>query len=149
MKKYIFLMLIIIFITGCGREKSFICTSNIKNDSLNYELNAKYQVFYKGSYVTKINKVEKYISKEKDILKYFENSKVLEYDNSNDIYGGFNYEVKKGREYVEIKTTVDMKTSDIEKMAKNGYIDKDFVVSNKFLTTGAKYLYESMGAICE
>ena len=73
MKKYIFLMLIIIFITGCGREKSFICTSNIKNDSLNYELNAKYQVFYKGSYVTKINKVEKYISKEKDILKYFEN----------------------------------------------------------------------------
>lgn len=148
MKKYIFIALMLAFVTGCGREKNFTCISSIKNDSLNYELEAKYKIFYKGSYVTKINKTEKYISKEKDILKYFENSKVLEYDNSNDIYGGFNYEVKKGNDYIEIKTIIDMKIADIDKMAKNGYIDKDFVVSDKFTINGAHYFYESIGAVC-
>lgn len=146
-KKIIGLVLVLL-ITGCGKSKFIMCTSNIKNENQNYELKAKYKIYYKDKYVTKIEQEETYNSEDRKVIDYFDEYKNLEYNNLNDIYGGFTYSMKKDKEFVNIKTTIDMDTLDLKQMIKDGYIDNDYVISGKLTTSGAKYFYESKGSVC-
>lgn len=151
MKKFIklFSVLIVLLVCGCDKEKYITCTNNIDNTAENYKLNATYKIYYNKSYVTKIEKEESYTSNNKSVLDYFEEFKDLNYSNSNDLYGGFTYNIKRDKEYVYITTIIDFNISDVKKMVKEGYLDKDYVVSNKLTTRGAMHFYEAMGAECE
>ncbi len=151
MKKLIKLssILVVLLICGCGKEKYITCTNNIDNTQGNYKLNATYKIYYNKSYVTKIEKDEKYTSNDKSVLDYFEESNDLTYSNSNDLYGGFTYNIKRNKEYVSINTVIDFNIADIKKMVREGYLDKNYVVSNRFTTSGAKKYYEAIGATCE
>ena len=147
--KKIFSIAIILIICGCGKEKYITCTNEINNTLENYTLTATYKIYYNKSYVTKIEKEEKYTSNDKNVLDYIEEYNELNYSNSNDLYGGFTYTIDKDKEYVSIKTDIDFKIADVKRMVREGYLDKDYVVSNKFTTGGAKYFYEAVGATCK
>ncbi len=151
MKKLIklFSILVVLLICGCGKEKYITCTKNINNTNENYTLSATYKIYYNKSYVTKIEKEEKYTSSDKTVLDYFKEYNELNYGNLNDLYGGFDYKIDSNKEFVSINTIIDLSVSDLKKMVNDGYLDKDYVVSNKFTTGGAKRYYESIGATCK
>ena len=149
MKRIFIYLILILLVTGCSKEKMFTCNINLYNEIEEYELTAEYKIYHKDNFVTKIEKEETYESEEKDTLEFFEKSKELEYQNIRDLYGGTIYLVKLKKDKVVINVVMDLSELDIKKMAKDKYIDKDYVVSNKLTTGGIKKIYESKGAICQ
>lgn len=147
LKKVIFMCISIFLLTGCS-DKYFICKANIENNDMNYKLEAKYKIYYNKNYVTKIEKEDIYTSDDKSIINYFNDYKTLELDNSNDLYGGFEYKIDLTREKVKIETVIDLSIADVKKMVNNDYLSEDYVIGNKLTTTGAKYYYKERGAIC-
>lgn len=145
----IILFINILLLTGCGKDNYFTCKINIDNDMEEYKLNAEYKIYYKNSFVTRIEKEEIYISENEDILQYFDEYKNLEYNNLNKLYGGITYTVNLIDNKVILFSDIDMSLVDIEKMVKNKYIDKDYVVSNRLTTGGIKYIYKAKGATCD
>lgn len=148
--KKIFLTLILCFIlSGCSKEKYFICKIDLYNEIQKYELNAVYKVYYEKTFVTKIEKEEIYTSNEKNTINYFNEYKNIEYEDLSNLYGGIIYDVKTTRDKVKMTATIDMKLANIKKMVKNNYIDKDYVISGKLSVGGIKLIYKEKGAICD
>lgn len=147
--KSILTILFILFLTGCTKEKYFVCEIDLYNEIQEYELTAQYKVYYDNSYVTKIEKKEAYITDDKETLNYFNEYKSLEYMNLNNLYGGTIYTVSLKENKVILNATINMEEVDIKKMIKNKYIDKDYIVSNKLTTGGIKNIYKEKGAICD
>lgn len=148
MKKIIFIISVL-FLCGCRNEKNFTCISKIINDEQGYELIATYKIYYEDTFVTKIEEEEIYISENKETLNYFYEYKNLNYKNLNDSYGGIIYTLEKEKNRVKLNSVLDFSIINVENMLKNKYLYKDYVVSNKLTTVGAKYIYESKGAVCE
>lgn len=151
MKKifYILCFVCIIFLSGCNKEEYFICKINVDNDIQEYHLSAVYKVYHEKSFVTKIEKEERYISKKEETLNYFEQYKDLEYKNLNNLYGGVTYSIGLEENKVILNATIDMSLVDVEKMVKDNYLDEYHVNSNKLTTGGIKMLYEQKGATCD
>lgn len=147
MKKIISLVFIL-FLVGCSKNNYITCSLEQENKIQNYIATGEYKIYYKDKYVTKIEKLEKYISTDQTVLNYFQESKKLEYYNLNDLYGGYDYNIKNNGEFVLINTFIDTSLVDFKKMVKNQYIDKNYVISNKLTTSGIIKKYESIGAIC-
>lgn len=145
----IFSLLFIILLVGCSKEEYITCNIEVDNDTQNYEMTGTYKIYYDNSYVTKIEKSEKYISSDKAMIDYFEEANNLDYYNLNDLYGGVIYTVKNNESNVEVDVTIDMNNVDIKQMVKNKELDKDYVISNKLTTSGIVKIYESKGAICD
>ena len=139
----------VLFFTGCSKEKYFTCKIDLTNKQQEYYLNAEYKIYYKNSFVTKIEKEEIYISENEDTINYFYEAKYLEYLNMNNLYGGTIYTLEKKESKVKLNASIDMETADIKKMIKNKFIDRDYVVSNKLTTGGIKNIYKEKGAICD
>lgn len=149
MKRIFFGIILVLLITGCGKQEYIKCTIDINNIEENYVLNGTYKVYYDNKYVTKIEKKETYSSSKEEILDYFEEKENLEYKRLSDFYGGYEYNIKRDTEAVKINSNINMKLIDAKKMVKNNDLDKDYVINNKLTITGAKYLYLSKGAVCE
>jgi len=147
--KRLFVILIILFLTGCNKDNYFVCKIDLNNEVDEYHLNAIYKVYYENSYVTKIEKEEIYTSETKDILNYFKEYKDLEYIDLNNLYGGIVHEVKLINNKVKLTSSIDMTLVDIKKMVKNNYIDEDYVVYNKLSVGGIKNIYKEKGASCD
>ena len=145
----VFILISILFITGCGKDKYITCKSEITNKENNYTLSATYKIYYKDSYVTKIEKEEIYKSSSEDIIEYFNEFKNLEYDNLNDLYGGYTYIINSDKESLNISAVIDMNNVDVKAMIKNGYLNEDYAISNRLTTSGAKYFYKAKGATCD
>ena len=150
MKKLrVLILILILFITGCSKEKYIVCNINIENNIQKYSNIGTYKVYYKNNFVTKIEKQEKYISKDNEVIKYFKEYKELEYYDLNDKYGGVNYTIEDIENGIKISSKIDFKIIDVNKMAKEGKIDRDFVISKKLTLGGIKSIYKSKGAICK
>ena len=145
----IFSLILILFLIGCSREKNFICTIDIKNNVQNYSVTGKYKVYYKKDFVTRIEKQEKYLSNDKSVIDFFRESKELENYNISDKYGGVIYDIKTSDDSVNIKVKIDFKDFNVAQMAKDGSIDRDYVLGNKLRVNGIKHIYEGKGAICK
>lgn len=145
--KKILIVILLMILTGC--KKYVTCTIDLKNESMDYELNAKYKIYYSDKYVTKIVKEEKYITDVKDTYKYLSESKELEYSMLNNAYGGYDYEISKNRNNIKIKTVIDLKQLDVEKMVSDKIIDKYYTSKDEILLSGIKKYYESKSAICK
>ncbi|MBQ9072348.1 MAG: hypothetical protein IJY25_04255 [Bacilli bacterium] len=145
----VFILLFVLFITGCGKDKYITCKSEITNKENNYTLTATYKIYYKDAYVTKIEKEEIYKSSSEDIIEYFDEYKNLEYDNLNDLYGGYSYTIDSNKDFIKLNAVIDINNVDVKQMIKNGYLDKDYTISNKLTTSGAKYFYKEKGATCD
>lgn len=144
----VIIVLFVIFITGCSKEKYITCNIDLINTEQNYSLKSIYIIYYKDNYVTKIEKEDIYESKNKEVLEYFSEYKKLEYTNFNDLYGGYNFNIDVIDNKVTVKTNIDFTIVDINKMVLNGDLYKDYVISNKLTTSGAKEYYEAKGAEC-
>ncbi len=148
-KKISLIILIFMFlITGCGKEKYFVCTIDLENKEQNYTQNSIYKIYYKNSYVTKIEKEELYKSTDEYILNYFNEYKNLEYSNFKDIYGGYDFNISYKDDQIKIKSFINMENVDIKKMILNGYINEDYIVNNNLTTGGIQYYYKEKGAVC-
>ena len=148
MKKVV-LLLIIILLTGCSKDKYFICKIDLDNEQLQYHLDATYKVHYKNSYVIKIEKNEIYETNNEDTYNYFNEYKNLEYMNLNNLYGGITHTVSLKENKVILDATFDMSMVDIKKMIKNKYIDRDYVIGNNLTVGGIKNIYKEKGATCD
>lgn len=138
----------ILLLCGC-KDKSLTCNINIENKELNYELTGKYKIYYKKSFVTKIEEKEKYQSNDKDVIRYLNESKDIEYDNLNNRYGGYEYNITKEKNDLNIYISIDISKVDIEKMVKDEYLSNYYINKNKLTLGGMRLFYESKGAICE
>ena len=148
MRRIIILILLLV-ITGCSSDKSFICKMDIENDIQDYKLDGTYTIYYKDSYVTKIEKIEKYNSTNQDTLDYLNEYLNLDYENLNIKYNGYTYDVLLSEDYVRLESVIDMNLVDVKKMKKDNYIEEDYVIGENITTSGIKYFYEQKGAICE
>lgn len=148
MRRIIILILLLV-ITGCSSDKSFICKMDIENDIQDYKLDGTYTIYYKDSYVTKIEKIEKYNSTNQDTLDYLNEYLNLDYENLNRKYNGYTYDVLLSEDYVRLESVIDMNSVDVKKMKKDNYIEEDYVIGENITTSGIKYFYEQKGAICE
>lgn len=146
--KIFIIFIIAIMITGCGKNNYITCYSNISNDLENYNLKSDYKIYYKTSFVTKIEKNEKYISTDINKLNLLEEIKKLEYYNLNDKYGGVTYSIQNTEKQVIVKSIIDLESFNVTQMVKNGEFDKDYVINNKITVNGLKKIYESRGLIC-
>lgn len=145
----VFSLVLILFLVGCSKEKYIVCNVDINNDLQDYSNIGAYKIYYKNNYVTKIEKQEKYISKDKDVIKYFKDYKELEYYDLNDKYGGITYNINDIENGIKISSNFDFKLIDVNSMAKDGKIDRDFVILGKLTLGGIKSIYKSRGAVCE
>lgn len=147
--KKIFMIICILFLAGCNKEEYFTCTIDLYNETQQYKLKAFYKIYHEDSFVTKIEKEERYISFNKNTLNYFNEYKNLEYSNLNNLYGGFAHTVDFKDDEVKLNVTIDMDFVDINKMLKDDYIDSNYIISNKLSTAGIKNMYKEKGAICD
>ena len=149
MKKIIILFLTIL-LCGC-KSKYTICKIDISNNDLNYKMEAEYRIYYKNSFVTKIEKIEDYYIQDNDIdnIKYLYESKKVELDSLQTMYNGYIYIVNRDKNHISAKIDIDISQIDIEKMLDDEYIDKNYVNNNKITVGGIKLFYESKGAKCE
>ena len=147
--KRIFPLIMIILLTGCTKEKYFTCKIDLNNELMEYNLNATYKVYYKDSYVTRIEKNEIYKTENKETLNYFNEYKNLEYMNLNNLYGGTSYTVDLKENKVILDATINMNEVDIKKMIKDEYINEDYVIKNNLTVGGIKNIYREKGAICD
>ncbi len=147
--KRVVLLLIIILLTGCSKDKYFTCKIDLNNEQMEYRLNATYKVYYKNSYVTKIEKNEVYQTDNEDTYNYFNEAKNLEYLNLNNLYGGITHTINLRENKVILDATFDMSIVDIKKMIKNKYIDRDYVIGSNLTVGGIKNIYKEKGATCD
>lgn len=148
MNKVFISILLLVLLTGCS-DKYFECNKNIYNEMQDYELNAKYKVYYENSFVTKIEKEEIYISDNIDTLNYFNEYKKLEYENVNNLYGEVIYSINRSENKITIYSTIETELLNIKKMKNNKYIDSEAVINNKIATGGIKNIYKAQGFTCE
>ena len=147
MKKLISIIFIL-FLVGCSKGKYLTCDIDVENNIQNYVMTGTYKIYYDNNYVKKIEKKEKYISSDRSIINYFDEYKNLEYYNLKDLYGGIEYKINKNETSVNLNVNINLDLVDIKNMLKNGYINKDYIISNKLTTSGIVKFYESKGAKC-
>ena len=147
--KKIILLIFVLLLMGCSKKDYITCNVEVDNSIQNYSMIGTYKIYYDNNYVTKIEELEKYISQDKTMIDYFNESKNLEYYNLNDLYNGFEYKIDSNDTTVNIGVNIDLSLVDIKKMVKNNYLDKNYVINNKLTTSGIVKIYESKGAICD
>lgn len=145
--KKIVILIVVLFLTGCS-SKSITCSIDINNSSMNYDFHAEYKIYYKGKYVTKIVKNEKYTTDNKSTYKYLNEYMKLEYSMLSN-YGGYNYKIDTDKKSIKIKTTIDAKKLDVEKMINDNIIDKYYTYKDRIYLSGLKKHYESKSAVCK
>lgn len=151
MKKKFNMLIIFIFLllVGCSKEKYTVCNLKLSDKNFGYNLNSTYKVYYDNNYVKKIDKKEVYSSQNEEVLNYFFDLKLIDYNNLNDLYGGYEFSIEQNKSSIIINTIIQLDKVDIKRMLKDGYIDNNYVVSNKLTVSGLKYLYQSKGFICD
>ncbi len=147
--KIVISIFLIVFLTGCSKEKYVTCTNNVVNTNENYVLNSTIKLYHKNDKVTKIIVSEDYMSSDKNVLKYLKDYKNLYYENENDLYGGYTFEIKEKENHIILDMNINLNNLNIKKMVNDGKLDKYYTKQNTLTLTGAKYYYSSKGAVCE
>lgn len=155
MKKILSLLIVftaLFLLSGCSLAKTKItkCTLTSDQSASGYVLDSTYEIYSKGDVVYKVSTKEVVTSKNNTVLQYFEKTLKDQYKSSNDIYGGYSYDVKTKDGKVSSTVTIDYNKMDLNKFVKNNTAMKSYVNKNNKLTLeGAKKLYESLGATCK
>ena len=149
MKKIIISMLLIIFLTACDKKNYVVCNNNVVNTNENYVLDSNIKIYYKKDKVLKIDVKEDYMSSDKNVLKYLKEYKNLYYDNQNDLYGGYIYDIIEKENHLILNINIDLSKLDVKKMVNDGKLDKYYTKQNILTLSGAKEYYSSKGAECE
>lgn len=144
MKKLIILF-IAIFMCGCS-NKYIICKVEKKYND--YSFIGEYKVYHKKTFVTKIEKYEKYTSNNKDIIKYYSEYLDLDYLSLSDKYGGYEYNIYKEKDKVEVNCNINLSEVDLKQMVSDKYLSKYYVNKGKLSLGGIKLYYKDLGVSC-
>ena len=141
-------LIIVLFLIFTNTTK--VTTCKLNNKQSNYDITSTYSIKSRGDVVKSVEVNQTITSKEKDILKSFEEQYKNQYSLNKKLYGGYNYEVKINNNKLVTKVTIDYDDFKLDKFVKDNkamkkYINKD----NEFTLEGAKKLYNSTGAKCE
>ena len=148
MKKILLSFLIFILLCGC-KNKYIVCKIGVNNEEMKYINTGTYKIYYKKTFVNKIEKYEVYESNDRHVLDYFEEGKDIEIKSLNEKYGGYSYTIKRKNKKVFVDTVITLDETDIAEMIKDKYLSKYYVKNNKLTLGGIKLFYETKGAICD
>lgn len=153
MKKFVkltFVMMLVVLLAGCGKDKVIKCTLNSDQSASGYKIKSEYNMYSTGDIVNKVVTTETVESKNNTILAYFEKQLKTQYKTNNDNYGGYTYEITNKDGKVVSKVTIDYTKMNLNKFIKDNPAMKSYVnKSNKLTVSGVKSMYQSLGAKCE
>ena len=155
MKKLIILIIMITIITGCScgkKEKLDKVTCELVSDqsASGYVAHNTYEIYSNKDIVRKVSVEEKYESKEKSMLEFFEEELNKQYKKAKEQYNGYEYSVKKEDNSVISKVEIDYKKVDLEKFIKENPAMKSYANDKNELTKdGIIQMYKNMGAECK
>ena len=136
---------LIVFLTGCGKNKYITCKIDIENNVDNYHQESVYKIYYNDDFAIKVDKEDIYTSSSKETIKYLNEINTLILNNYK---SGYTFKINKKDNKLKINTLVDISKIDLKQLILDKKISSDYVVSNKLLKNGLIKLYESKGAHC-
>lgn len=153
MKKILSALLIIVgvfAIAGCeGKEaeKTLVCTRTATiADGVKMDL--RYEVEYKGDYVTKLDSTEKVIADNKEYLDAYEATILQTYEPYKDIEH-YDYDVEVEGNTLTSKVEVDYDEIDTDKLISIDSANGSLIKDGKIKISDMQAVYESVGATCK
>lgn len=136
---------------GCGEKKqeakTIECT--LDQELSTYQIKATYKIHAKGDTVEKVEVTETSTAKEAEILDQLERTLKLQYDNLNNSYGGYTYNVTKGENQISTSVTIDYSKFDSKKFADDRTGLNEYMKDGKLTVAGVQRIYEMNGATCK
>ena len=153
MKKILALLIILVFITGCGTKNEKVlksCKITTNNVALGYTIKSEYNIHGTNNIVDNIIITETIISDDASMLEKFEREFSENYKSANELYGGYENTIDKYDDSIISNTTIDCHKMDAKKYVKD-YVDFKELVDSKgnLLVDKLVSNYEKMGATCE
>lgn len=153
MKKILSALLIMVgafALTGCeGKEteKTLVCTRTATiADGVKMDL--RYEVEYKGDYVTKLDSTEKVITDNQEYLDAYEATILETYEPYKDIEH-YDYDVEVEGNTLTSKVEVDYDKIDTEKLIEIDSANEALIKDGKIKISDMQAIYESVGATCK
>ena len=152
--KKVFSVLVLVggvfLLAGCDKEateKTLVCTRTATvADGVKADL--KYEVKYKGDYVTTLNSVEKIISDDKEYLELYKEQVEAIYEPYKDVKH-YEYEVKVDGDTMTSNVNVDYSKIDTDKLLEIDSANSSLIKDGKVSIDDIKALYESVGTTCK
>ena len=140
---------ILLLVTGCGNNnsmESMTCTRTMNQSGIKTSL--KYNVKYKGDYVSRIKTVETVETDSSDILNTYKEQIESLYSPYKDVeYYDYNVDVVDNK----LTSTVDINYEkvDTDKLLEIDSANGQLIKDGKISVDDIKSVYESLGAICK
>lgn len=153
MKKILSVLLVVVGIfvlAGCENEqveKTLICTRTATiSDGVKADL--RYEVNYKGDYVTTLKSTEKIISDNEEYLNTYKETIESTYEPYKDIEY-YDYEVTVEGDTMTSSVNVDYSKIDTNKLLEIDSANGSLIKDGKIKIDDIKSLYESVGTTCK
>ena len=140
---------ILLLVTGCGNNnsmESMTCTRTMNQSGIKTSL--KYNVKYKGDYVSRIKTVETVETDSSDILNTYKEQIESLYSPYKDVeYYDYNVDVTDNK----LTSTVDINYEkvDTDKLLEIDSANGQLIKDGKISVDNIKSVYESLGATCK
>lgn len=148
-KSFIILGILLLLVTGCGQtqaEEKMVCTRTVNMN--NVQMDLRYEVYYEGDNVNKVQSTEKVISDDEATLQTYQDQVESIYSNFDNVEH-YNYEVSIEGDTLTSTTDIDYTKIDMDQLLEidssveqllndNGKIDLDNITK----------VYEQAGATC-
>lgn len=150
MKKVILLVpVILLCLTGCGKEESLKCTLSSKDAINGYSIESTYNIKAKNDLVESVDTIEEVTSDSEEILEAFETQLNDSYSKMNETYGGYEYSISIDGDKLTSKVTIDYNKMNIDQFIEDQPTLKSYAKKGKLKLDGVKSMYEALGATCE
>ena len=152
MKKFFklgMLSLTIILLSGCN-NKEVLKTCNLTQTNSSYTMSNEYKIYGVNDTAEKVVSVETVTSNDPSVLNNLKEYIEELYSNSNENYGGYDYNIEISDNKLISTVTINYNEMDLEKYIEDNSIMKNYVNDdNKLLIDGIVNIYKSAGAQCE
>ena len=144
------LSFITILLSGCNNNEEVFKTCKLTQSTSSYTMSNEYQIYGSGDVVEKVISVEKITSDDVDILNNLKDYTNELYSNSNEVYGGYEYNLEIQDNTLTSTATIDYNKMNLKKYIEDNNISEEYVNDdNKLLLDGIIKIYNSIGAECE
>ena len=147
-KVFIVLGVLLLLVTGCGKEAAgkMVCTRTTNMN--NVEMDLRYEVYYEGNNVNKVQSTEKVISEDAETLQTYQ-EQVKKIYSSFDNVDHYNYDVSIEGDTLTSTTDIDYTKIDMDQLLKIDSSIEQFLNDNgKIDLDKITQVYEQTGATC-
>ncbi len=151
MKKFfaVFLVLGVLILTGCGKEKegALTCTINKQIDS-STKLESVYNVSYKNGYATEVATTETITSDSSEALETYKSSLESMYGSYKNVEY-YDNDIKLEENKLISTTKINYEKIDTDKLIEIDSNNKSLMEDGKVKVSMLKEAYETLGATCK